>query len=161
MSAAMTVAAQRADGFAAVAGAAGEDAVVTLRSAGGKPLRFAGALLAEGTSRWPDAPFWHDIQVFARAGGGYAVGLRFRDTPGRDSGADRARFFDTLDDAAGWLEGFDPAADIHAGFDVSDPRLNGAELTLKAAALRDRTEQLRQCFRALVGELLFRLETEI
>jgi hypothetical protein len=142
-------------------GARESQAAVMLRSAGGKPLRVSGALLAEGSSRWPGAPLWHEIQVYECDSGGYALGLRLRDASGRESGADRAKVFASLDDVAVWLEGFDPAGDLHAGFDVSDPAANGAEIALKAAALRDRTEQLRHAFRALVGELLYRMDTEI
>jgi hypothetical protein len=35
-----------------------------------------------------------------------------------------------------------------------------AQVALKAAALRDRAERLARAYRVMVGELLFRLETE-
>jgi hypothetical protein len=50
---------------------------------------------------------------------------------------------------------------MHAGFDVADPSLTGATLAVKAASLRDRAEDLRRAYQSLIGELLYRLETEL
>jgi len=43
---------------------------------------------------------------------------------------------------------------------VADPTATGADLAVKAAALRDRAEDLRRAYRALIGELLYQLDTE-
>jgi hypothetical protein len=65
-----------------------------------------------------------------------------------------------MDDAATWLETFDPIADLSADFDVSDIRLSAARVALKASALRDRAERLDRAYRVLVGEVLYRLATD-
>jgi hypothetical protein len=131
---------------------------VSLR-AGGKPLRFKGTLLAEASSRRPGAKAWHEITVYAEDCGGYAAGLRLCALPPL-AGTDRAARFPTLDALADWLEKHDPSADLQAGFDVADPTATGADLAVKAAALRDRAEDLRRAYRALIGELLYQLDTE-
>lgn len=133
---------------------------VTLR-AGGKPLRFQGEMLAEGSSRREHATAWHEVAVYRCEDGGFAAALRLRGQAGILTDTDRAQRFPDLDTLAGWLEHFDPAGDLKAGFDVADPDMSGAELAVKAASLRDRSDDLRRAYRALIGELLFRLETEL
>lgn len=157
MSAAFTAASGRATSSSAPANAANP---VTLRAAGGKPLRFRGELLAEASSRRPHMPLWHEIALYRCDDGGVAVSLRLRGADGV-SETDRARHFPTLDLAADWLVAFEPAADLRAGFDVADPHASGADIAVKAAALRDRSEDLTRAYRAVVGELLYRVETEL
>jgi hypothetical protein len=132
-----------------------------LRNSGGKPLRLHAELLAEGSSRQPGSSLWHETAIYRAQDGKFAVALRFLSATGGEAGVHRARQFDTEDEAATWLEAFDPACDLDADFDVSDPRLSVALVALKAAALRDRAERLSRAYRVMVGELLFRLETEL
>ena len=131
-----------------------------LRNAGSKPLRLWADLLAEGSSRTPGAPCWHEVAFYRTEANQIAVALRFVPDAEAGSGVHRARVFLSLDDAAEWLENFDPVGDLAAGFDVSDTRLSAACVALKAAALRDRAEQLGRAYRGLIGEVLFRLETD-
>lgn len=135
-------------------------AMVALREAGGKPLRFRGELLAEASSRRPHMALWHEIAVYRCEDGGIAVSLRLRGADGVAE-SDRARRFPSLDLAADWLAAFEPAADLRAGFDVADPAASGAEIAVKAASLRDRRDDLVRAYRAVVGELLYRIETEL
>jgi hypothetical protein len=140
---------------------AGADAPpLVLRNSGGKPLRLQAALLAEGSSRLAGATRWHETAIYRSSEGTFAVALRFLSAAAGEAGVHRARLFDTEDDAATWLENFDPACDLDADFDVSDPRISIALVALKAAALRERAERLSRAYRVMIGELLFRLETE-
>ena len=141
---------------------AGADAPpLVLRNSGGKPLRQHAELLAEGSSRLAGATRWHETAIYRSTQGKFAVALRFLSATEGEAGVHRARLFDTEDDAASWLEAFDPACDLDADFDVSDQRISIALVALKAAALRDRAERLSRAYRVMIGELLFRLETEL
>ncbi len=134
---------------------------LVLRNSGGKPLRLQAELLAEGSSRLSGAMRWHETAIYRTNEGKFAVALRFLSATAGEAGVHRARLFDTEDDAASWLENFDPACDLDADFDVSDPRISITLVALKAAALRDRAERLSRAYRVMIGELLFRLETEL
>jgi hypothetical protein len=133
---------------------------VQLRNAGGKPLRVRAELLAEGSSRDGTAAPWHEIALYRTEAGEMAVALRLH-CAGCDIGVHRARLFPSLDEAASWLEGFDPAGDLAADFDVSDGTLSAAIVTLKAAALRERAARLDRGYRTLVGELLFQIMVDM
>ncbi len=139
----------------------GEAEAILLRNLGGKPLRLYGELLAEGSNRVPEAACWHEIAFYRTQAGQIVVALRFLQPGGVETGVHRARVFEDMDNAAMWLEGFDPAVDLSADFDVSDPRLSAACVAVKAAALRDRAERLDRAYRGLIGEVLFRLESEL
>jgi len=140
--------------------AGGEVPVLVLRNSGGKPLRLRAEILAEGSSRRAGACVWHETAIYRTHDGAWAVALRFLSAAGMEGGVHRARLFATEDEAATWLESFDPACDLSADFDVSDPALSVAQVALKAAALRDRAERLVRAYRVMIGELLYRLETE-
>ncbi len=134
----------------------GDAGTLHLRNAGGKPLRVRAELLAEGSSRDGTAPWWHEIALYRTEDGEMAVALRLS-RAGCGIGIHRARLFPSLDDAASWLEAFDPAIDLAADFDVSDATLSAAAVTVKAAGLRERAARLERGFRTLVGELLFQI----
>ncbi len=131
-----------------------------LRNLGGRPMRLRAELLAEGSNRELGAPLWHEVALYRTDSGQIAVALRLLRADSVDLGVHRARLFDTLDAAASWLESFDTSADLAADFDVADRGLSAASVTLKAAALRERAEALDRAYRGLVGEILFRLETD-
>ncbi len=135
------------------------ESVTLLRNSGGKPVRVHGDLIAEGSSRTVASTSWHEVAFYRMAGGATAVAIRFM-RGGSACAVHRARLCTTNDEAATWLEEFDPSCDISADFDVSDRRMSAASVALKAASLRDRTERLDREYRALVSEVLFRLETE-
>ncbi len=137
-----------------------ENATVLLRTASGKPLRLQAELLAEGSSRASDAPLWHEVSLYRTRSGQIALALRCVRASDPAGFAHRALVFDDMDAAATWLEQFDPTVDVNADFDVADTRLSSAAMALKAASLRDRTERLERAYRALIGEVLFRLETD-
>jgi hypothetical protein len=140
--------------------AGGDVPPLLLRNSGGKPLRLQAEILAEGSSRRAGAAYWHETALYRTQDGKCAVALRFLSATGVEAGVHRARLFDTETEAASWLEGFDPACDLDADFDVSDPSMSVAQVALKAAALRDRAERLARAYRVMIGELLYRLEME-
>jgi hypothetical protein len=138
----------------------GEVPALVLRRSGGKPLRLQGEILAEGSSRRPGAASWHETAIYRTHDGACAVALRFLSAAGMEGGVHRARLFTTEDEAAIWLEHFDPTCDLDADFDVADPCMSVAKVALEAAALRDRAERIARAYRVMIGELLYRLETE-
>jgi hypothetical protein len=137
-----------------------EPPLVVLRNSGGKPLRLHAELVAEGSSRCTGSALWHELALYRTSEGTIAVAIRFLAASGMEAGVHRARLFDTADEVASWLENFDPAFDLGADFDVSDARESVASVSLKAAALRDRAERLSRAYRVMIGEVLYRLETE-
>lgn len=136
---------------------------VTLRVSGGKPMHLRAELLAEGTSWTVGAPAWHEVALYQRGSGDCAMSLKVcrgpgGDAPGGDSDLFYARIFPALDEALGWLQDFDPTADLGADIDASDRRISTTDIALRAAALRQRTDRVRLQYRALIGELLYRLD---
>jgi hypothetical protein len=142
---------------AARAVGAGEGAV-TLRVSGGKPMHLRAELLAEGTSWTADAPAWHEVALYQRPSGDCAVSLRVCRGPAGHSDLFYARIFPALDDALAWLLEFDPTADLGADIDASDRRVSTTDIALRAAALRQRADRVGLQYRALIGELLYRLD---
>jgi hypothetical protein len=130
---------------------------VTLRVSGGKPLRLFGIPLAESNSWSPGTVAWHEVAIWQREGGEVAVAIRtFRKAPG-EADVHRAELFPTLADALTWLEEFDPTGDLCVDLDASDRSVSALDMALRAAALRGRAEEVTRQWRALVGEMLFRL----
>lgn len=139
-------------------GAGGSE--IVFRNVGTKPLRLCVALLADGSNKLDGSIEWHEVSLYRAVSGQFAVALRFVRATSLESTIHRARVFETMDDAATWLETFDPIADLSADFDVSDIRLSAARVALKASALRERAERLDRAYRVLVGEVLYRLATD-
>ena len=133
---------------------------ILLRNIGGKPLRLQATLLAEGGNRQAGVTHWHEIALYRTDAGQIALALRLMSAAPGDTGVHRARVFGDIDAACDWLEQFDGAADLDAGFDVADQNLSGPTLAVKAASLRGRADRLDRAYRGLVGEILFHLESE-
>jgi hypothetical protein len=149
-----------------LASVAPEDGGVTLRVSGGKPLHLCAELVAEGTSWTAGAPAWHEVALYQRVAGGagtaaageWAVALRVcRSTTGAGD-LFHARLFPALDDALAWLQEFDPTAGLAADIDASDRRVSTTDIALRAAALRQRADRVDLQYRAMIGELLYRLD---
>jgi hypothetical protein len=137
-----------------------EPGVVALRVSGGKPLRIRGTLLAEGHSWATGTIAWHEVALWRREGGEVAVAIRTLRKAANEADVHRAELFPNLPEALTWLEGFDPTADLSPDFDPNDRGLSALEVTLRAAALRGRAEEVARQWRALLGEMLFRLDSE-
>ena len=136
---------------------------VTLRISGGKPLHMRAELLAECTSWSHGAPAWHELALYHRDSGDFAVGIktcRTAESSGPMHGSDifHARIFPDLDTALSWVQDFDPTADLGADIDSSDRRISTTDIALRAATLRQHADRVEQQYRAMVGELLYRMD---
>jgi hypothetical protein len=135
-----------------------EPKAYSLRVSGGKPLRLSAVCLAEGNSWCLGTPAWHEVQVLRGTDGDHAVGIKcFRKAPG-EADTFHAEVFPNIEEAVAFLEGFDPTTDLRVDIDASDRSVSAAEIALKAAALRQRADEVVRQWRALVGEMLFRLD---
>ena len=134
-----------------------EDEVV-LKVSGGKPLKMRARLLAEGTTWAVSTAAWNEVALYQRDQGDFAVSIKtFKKSP-TETDVFQAEVFPSFEDACGLLEAFDPAADLTVGIDASDRSVSGAEIALRAAALRQKADDVVRRYRSLIGELLFRLD---
>lgn len=131
---------------------------VSLRVSGGKPMRLRAQALAEGNSWRLGTHAWHEVQMFRRDTGEYVVGIKCFKKAAGDADIFHAELFPNLEEAVAFLEGFDPTADLSVDIDASDRSVSAAEIALKAAALRQRADEITRQWRALVGEMLYRLD---
>ena len=143
---------------ARAAGRAREAGLVTLQVSGGKPLRLRGALVAEAHSWAPGTVAWHEVSAWRCEGREIAVAVRTLLKAEGSSDVHRAEIFPTLGEAQAWLEEFDPTADLPVDLDASDRRVSAVDIALRAAALRGRADAVARQWRALLGEILLRLD---
>jgi hypothetical protein len=136
---------------------AAPEAPVTLRISGGKPLRLRATLLAEGNSWAPGTPLWHEVALWRREGGEIVVSAKTLRKGQGESDTYRAELFANAAEALDWLEDFDPLADMTVDLDPSDRSISALDIALRAASLRGRAEEITRQWRALLGEMLFRL----
>lgn len=132
--------------------------VVTLRVSGGKPLRMHALLLAEGTSWALGTAAWHEVALYRRDHGEVALAIKTFKKAQNETDVFRAEIFPNLAEAVAFLEGFDPTSDLTVDLDAADRRVSAAHIALRAAALRQRMDEITRQYQALVGELLFHLE---
>lgn len=135
-------------------------APVTLRMAGGKPIRLLASLLVEASSWTPGAAMWQEMELYRTEAGEYAVSLKTCRGPGGGNDLFHAHVFPGLEPALAWLQDFDPTADLGVDLDVSDRRISTTDIALRAAALRQRADRVALQYRSMIGELLFRLDAE-
>jgi hypothetical protein len=134
------------------------DQPITLQVSGGKPVRLRGQVLAEGQSWSPGTVAWHEVTLYRTDAAEIAVAVRTLRKARGETDVHRAELFPTLADALSWLEEFDPTQDLSVDLDASDRALSTIEIALRAAALRGRADEVARQWRALLGELLFRLD---
>lgn len=132
---------------------------VVLQVSGARPLRIRADLLAEGNSWCLGTEAWHEVAIYRREGGEFAVAIRTYNKAAEATDVHRAELFPTLEEATGFLESFDPTADLRVALDCADRRLSAAEIALRAATLRQRADEVTRHYRALIGEMLLRLDT--
>jgi hypothetical protein len=134
------------------------EGVVTLRISGSKPIRMRAELLADCSSWSSGASAWHEVLVYRRQAGDFAVGIKTCRTSGGAGDVFHARIFADLDAALGWLQAFNPTADLDADIDSSDRRISTTDIALRAATLRQQTDRVEQQYRVMIGELLYRMD---
>ncbi len=139
-------------------GAGQWDDSVTLRISGGKPLHMRAELLAECSSWSAGAPTWHELALYHRDAGDFAVSVKTCRSPMNGNDVFHARIFADLDTALAWVQAFDPTADLCADIDSSDRRISTTDIALRAATLRQHADRVEQQYRAMVGELLYRMD---
>lgn len=130
----------------------------TVKRSGKKPLRFRGVQLAEATSWRLGSPLWHEIALYRRTRGDVVAAVTVFKKAAQERDVFRAESFGSLEEAALFLEGYDPTGDLTPGFDPDDPSLGAAQLALCAAGLRQRAEQTQRDYQALLGDLLYQLD---
>jgi hypothetical protein len=121
-------------------------------------MRMQAELLAEASSWSADAPAWHELALYRRDGGDFAIGMKTCRGPAGDSDVFHARIFPDLESALVWLQDFDPTGDLGVDIDASDRRISATDIALRAAALRQRTDRVSLQYRAMIGELLYRID---
>ena len=115
----------------------GRSDLFSLRCSGGRPVRFAGRLLARaaaaprrrGVARIPPVPDRRRPIV-----GEIRAATRAQDAGGQF----HVHIVDTLEEALAGFEQYDPRGDVPAGFEIDDAALSPVELLVHAAALRFR-----------------------
>ncbi len=135
-----------------------EAGLVTLQVSGGKPLRLRGTLVAEANSWAPGTAAWHEVSAWRCEGREIAVAVRTLLKAEGSADVHRAEIFPSLGEAQAWLEEFDPIADLPVDLDASDRRVSAVDIALRAAALRGRADAVARQWRALLGEVLLRLD---
>ncbi len=137
-----------------------EPTEIVLRVSGAKPLRMRAQTLAEGTSWCYGTPAWHEVTLYQRDTGEFPVAVKTFKKASSEPDVFQAEQFATLDEAILWLETFDPTGELSTDIDVSDRRTSTVDITLKAAALRQRADQVARQYRSLIGEMLFQLDAQ-
>jgi hypothetical protein len=131
---------------------------ITLRQSGGKPLHIRADLLAECSSWSAGAPAWHELALYRRDTGAFAAAIKTCRAPMGGSDVFHARLFADIEAALGWVQGFDPTGDLGADIDSSDRRISTTDIALRAATLRQQADRVQQQYRAMIGELLYRMD---
>jgi hypothetical protein len=136
-----------------------EDSLVTLRLSGGKPMHLRATLVADCSSFSAGAPAWHELALYSRADGGYAASMRTCRAPMGRSDVFHAHLFPDLEKVLDWVEQFDPTCDLDADIDSANRQISTTDIALRAATLRQHADRVSQQYRAMIGELFYRMET--
>jgi hypothetical protein len=114
--------------------------------------------LCSATGHCGEGRLWHEINLWRTDEDRVVVDLRvFKKSP-----TEKDAFYivevDTLDEAAAWLEGFDPRQDVAVDLPLDEPCVAMADLGIRAAALRLRLDEATRQYRAVLGDLLYALK---
>ncbi len=133
---------------------------ISLRRTGERPFRFQGTELCSAIGWAQNITIWHEINLFRANTGKLIVDIRvFRKSPDEK---DLFRVFelDTLEDAITLLENYDPTQDVLVDLPLDDPSVSLATLSLQGVVLRQKIEQTRRQYDALLGDLLHEIERQ-
>lgn len=137
--------------------ARGGGSMITLRKSGARPVSFSGRQLGAHNGYRLGTALWHELNLYQTDDGRFVADIRvFTKAEGAK---DQFHVFvaDTLEDAIGYFESYDPRADVVADFDLDDPEMTPAELMVQAAALKYRVADAQSQYRALLGSFLSEL----
>ncbi len=133
---------------------------ITLRRTGARPFRFQGTELSNAVGWAEKLTIWHEINLFRTNTGKIVVDIRvFRKAPG-ERDVFRVSECDSIEEAIGILETYDPIQDILVDVPLDDTTVSVAELSLSGVVLRQRIEQTRRQYDALLGDLLHEIERQ-
>ncbi len=135
------------------------DTLVTLRRTGLRPVSFRGVELCHDMSYRVGTPLWYEINVFHVVSGGYVVDIRMFTKSEGEQDKFTVQVVGSLEEAADFLEGYEPARDVAVDVNFDDPSKTLAELAFEALALRARTENARAQYQGLLSEIFAQLET--
>ena len=128
-----------------------------LRRTGARPVQFDGMLFAGMTGWNANSEMWHEINLYKRSDGIIIVDLRvFKKAPDRKDCFHVVQC-DTLDEAATWLQAYDPGADIEIEIELDNPAMSLADLTVQAADLKIHLAEVDKQYRSLIGDLFYQI----
>lgn len=134
---------------------------ITLRRSGQSPYRFKGDTIVESTGYYAGSRLWHEINIHKNSKGSYVLDLRVFKKRDDDKDVFRVKTFSTIDEVKSYLEAYNPSDDVKITFDSSDDALSTSQLTLHAVSLRQATSEAERDYHALVGDLLYQLESAL
>jgi hypothetical protein len=67
--------------------------------------------------------------------------------------------FTRFEDAAVWLESFDPTTELRASIRTEGRKLSTLDAVLRSVSLQHRADQVMRAYQSLIGELLYRIST--
>ncbi|MGF1453881.1 MAG: hypothetical protein ACFB6R_00745 [Alphaproteobacteria bacterium] len=134
---------------------------ITLRRTGARPYRFQGTEICSAVGWAEKLAVWHEINIFQSVAGKVIVDVRvFRKSP-----TERDLFHveerESIEDAISFLESYDPTQDVLVDIPLDDPAISLAELSLNGIVLRQRIDQTRRQYDALLGDLLHEIERQL
>lgn len=134
--------------------------MIGLKRTGKRSLRFKGTLIAEAIGWALGASLWHEVNLYRNGRGQYVANIRvLKKSPG-DRDIFHAEVFDSLGEAAAFLEDYNPMADVGVDLDPGED-VDTADLVVRAVGLRQRREQARRDYDALIGDLFYQLDGSV
>ncbi|MGL4239971.1 MAG: hypothetical protein ACRCTI_02540 [Beijerinckiaceae bacterium] len=132
---------------AAAASAAAPSERFVLRRSGARPLTFTGMLLLEHTARDRDAhERRHAIRVYETSGGRMIVAIELSLPSGEGIAHGVVAELETLQQAADFLDAYDPAGQAALALSVDDRDADAFSIGRMAESLRADAERLRNDF---------------
>lgn len=132
-----------------------------LRRTGARPYQFAGREVAHVTGWNETSHLWHEINLFRDNQGRFVVDLRVFKKSTADQDMFHVVMVDSIDEAAAWLENYDPQQDVKVDIDFDGNTASMAEIALQAADLQLRILDAKRQYAAIVGDLFYALRLSV
>jgi len=131
----------------------------TLRRTGRRPVFFEGVELCMAMSYVPGAAFWYEVNIYRTTADSFVVYVRLFSKKEHDTDLHRVFEAGTFEEVISFLEDYDAAQDVRIDVLADDQTAPLSELVVRALALRARIDDARRQFSALVGQILFDLDS--
>lgn len=131
----------------------------TLRRTGRRPVFFEGVELCMAMSYVPGAAFWYEINIYRTVSDGFVVYVRLFSKKEQDTDLYRVFEAGSFEEVISFLEDYDAAEDVRIDVLADDQSAPLSELVVRALALRARIDDARRQFSALVGQILFDIDS--